>query len=163
MKVPAALSLALAVLMLSAPVLARETPPVQAAEATAPVADEAALLAANAAYDAALLARDRAAIEALFAPDYSFIGDEAEQRGRDEQIARQTEGDVQILEARSDQIVVTPLGPTAALLTGRFTGRVRMDEREIAFVERYTSVWVLSDGRWRLRHEHSSLEPDEAD
>jgi ketosteroid isomerase-like protein len=35
-------------------------------------------------------------------------------------------------------------------------GRYRKRGREQRFAERYTSIWVSEDNRWRVRHEHSS-------
>jgi hypothetical protein len=49
------------------------------------------------------------------------------------------------------------LAPDAALVTGRLTGRYRMDKRESDFVELYTGVWVRQGETWRVRHEHGSL------
>ena len=67
---------------------------------------------------------------------------------------------VDLLDAKSDDIKVTPLGPDAALITGRFTGRYRMDGKENDFTERYTSIWQRTEGDWKVRHEHASLLPE---
>jgi len=120
---------------------------------------EGDLLAANAAYDRALIAGDASALEAIYADGFSFTGDHAEQRDRAGQIAYMTDGTVQLLAAHSDDIDVTPLGAEAALLTGRFSGRYRTAAAESDFTERYSSVWILTDEGWKLRHEHSSLAP----
>ncbi len=119
---------------------------------------ESALLAANASYDRALIDGDAAALDRLYAPDFVFVGDRAELRGKAAQIAHMTAGSIDLLDARSDEIAIARLGPDAALLTGRFRGRYRDGPREIGFVERYSSVWVRQTGTWRLRHEHSSFE-----
>lgn len=116
------------------------------------------LRAANAAYDAALIAGDAAALGKIFADDFQIIDDDANLRDKQEQIRTMTEV-VDLLEARSDDVRITQLGPDAALMTGRFTGRYRMDGKENDFTERYTSVWVRKDGQWKVRHEHASLVP----
>jgi hypothetical protein len=51
------------------------------------------------------------------------------------------------------------LAPDAALVTGRLTGRYRMDKRESDFVELHTGVRVRQGDTWRVRHEHGSLVP----
>ena len=114
---------------------------------------------ANAAYDRALIAGDAAALGNIYAEDFTIIDDDGAIHGKQDQIAFMTTK-VDLLDAQSDDIKVTPLGPDAALVTGRFTGRYRMDGKENAFTERYTSVWVRKDGAWKVRHEHASLLPN---
>lgn len=123
------------------------------------LAGETSLRAANAEYDRAILAADAAALGRIYTDDFSFVGDKAELRNKQEQISYLTDGSLRILSARSDDIAVTRLGPDHALLTGRFSGRFRAGATEADFVERYSSVWVREGSRWRLRHEHSSLLP----
>jgi ketosteroid isomerase-like protein len=67
--------------------------------------------------------------------------------------------EVDLLNARGDDVKVTMLGPDSALVTGRFVGRYRYKGKEEDFTERYTSVWVRKDRQWRVRHEHASLVP----
>ncbi len=116
------------------------------------------LQAANAAYDRALIDGDAAALGKVYADDFTMIDDDANLRGRQDQIRTMTEV-VDLLEARSDDVKITPLGRNAALLTGRFTGRYRAGGKENTFAERYTSVWVRDEGEWKIRHEHASLVP----
>ena len=124
-----------------------------------PAGDLMSLRVANAEYDRALIAADAAALNGIYAEDFAFVGDKAELRNKQEQISYMTNGSVRLLSAASDEIAVTPLGPNHALLTGRFTGRFRAGAHEADFVERYTSIWVRQNSRWRLRHEHASLAP----
>jgi ketosteroid isomerase-like protein len=135
--------------------------------ACAPVRDEVSspatendLLAANAEYDRAIIEADRAALDRIYATDFSFVGDKAELRNKDAQIRHLTSGSIRLLYAQSDDIAVRRLGPSHALLIGRFTGRYRAGSNEISFVERYSSVWTREGSRWRLRHEHSSFVPE---
>ena len=118
----------------------------------------AGLEAANAAYDRALIDGNAAALANYYTDDFTIIDDDANLRGKQDQIRTMTEI-VDLLEARSDDVKVTPLGRDAALLTGRFTGRYRMGGKENTFTERYTSVWVRQGGEWKVRHEHASLVP----
>jgi ketosteroid isomerase-like protein len=142
-----ALSL-LAVLAIAA---CAEAPPDQAAA-------QKALLAANNDYDRALIAGDAPALGRVYVDDFQIIDDDADLHGKRDQIELMTRT-VDLLQARSDQVRVTMLGPDAALLTGRLVGRYRMDGREADFTERYTSIWVRDGEHWRLRHEHSSIVP----
>jgi amidase len=121
--------------------------------------DEAALLRANAEYDAALVGGDGAALDRLYADDFRYVGPGAVIRDKRAQIAAFTGGAIDLLEGRSDEVVVKRYGDTAAM-TGRFTGRVREGGREYSFVERYSAVWVIDDGRWRLALEHGTVVPD---
>ena len=124
-----------------------------------PAGDDMSLRVANADYDRALIAADAVALNGIYTENFSFVGDKAELRNKGEQISYMTNGSVQLLSAASDEIAVTRLGPNHALLTGRFTGRFRAGAYEADFVERYTSIWIRQNSRWRLRHEHSSLLP----
>lgn len=127
--------------------------------APSPERSRSALAAANAAYDTALRDGDAAALSAIYTDDFSFIGPEAQQRNKDEQIATMTDDGFELLDARSDEVRIAMLSEESGLVTGRFRGRYRIGDTERAFVERYTSVWVLQRGAWRVRHEHSSMEP----
>ena len=124
-----------------------------------PAGDDTSLRVASADYDHALIAADADALSGIYTEDFSFVGDKAELRNKREQISYMTNGTVRLLSAASDEIAVTRLGPNHALLTGRFSGRFRTGAYEADFVERYTSIWVRQNSRWRLRHEHSSLLP----
>ena len=119
---------------------------------------EQEIVVANAAYDKALIDGDAKALDAAYTDDFRIIDDDANVNDKANQIQFMTE-QLDLLEARSDDIKVTPLGRDAALVTGRFTGRYRMQGAENSFTERYTSVWVRDGDSWRIKHEHSSLVP----
>lgn len=121
---------------------------------------EAGLRAANLDYDEALVAGDAARLQQAYADDYQVIDDDAGVHGKVDQIRFMTT-ELDLLDAKSDDVRVTMLGPDAALVTGRFVGRYRLAGKESSFTERYTSIWVRDGGRWRLRHEHSSNLPKE--
>jgi len=121
-------------------------------------ASEETLRAANAAYDKALIAGDAKALGEVYSDDFRIIDADAEVHGKADQIRFMTE-QVDLLHAKTDDIRVRMLSPDAALLTGRFMGRYRLDGQEADFTERYTSIWVRDRGKWRLTHEHSSVVP----
>ena len=117
-----------------------------------------AVIAANAAKDEAMIARDAARLARFYTDDYSLIDDDAGVHGKSDQVRFMTR-EVELLRARSDDVQVTMLAPDAALVTGRLTGRYRMDKKESDFIERYSGVWVRQGRDWRVRHEHGSLVP----
>lgn len=117
---------------------------------------ERMLVAANEAKDRAMVAGDAADLERFYTADYRVIDDDGIVHDKRNQLQFMTR-EIDLLDAVSDEIEVRMLGQNAALLTGRMTGRYRTKGKEISFAERYTSVWVTEDNRWRVRHEHSSM------
>ena len=123
-----------------------------------PEAAMAAVTAANAAKDEAMIARDAGRLADFYTEDYLLIDDKAALHDKPDQVEFMTKN-VELLEAKSDDVRVTMLAPDAALLTGRMTGRYRMDDKESAFTERYTGVWRRTARGWQVKHEHGSLVP----
>ena len=117
---------------------------------------ESAIRAANAGYDQALIDGKAATLAEYFTDDFQIVDGEGKVRGKQDQIAFMTR-EVDLLDARGDDVAVTMLGSDSALVTGRYSGRYRYQGQEADFTERYTSVWVRRDGRWRVRHEHTSV------
>ena len=124
-----------------------------------PAAAERDLRRTNAAYDKALVDGDAAALNRFYADDFQIIDDDAEVSDKQDQIRFMTK-EVDLLDAKSDDVRISMLGPDSALMTGRVTGRYRYRGEENDFVERYTAVWVRDGENWRLKHEHSSIEPE---
>jgi ketosteroid isomerase-like protein len=123
-----------------------------------PEAAKRELAAANAAYDRALIDGDAATLQRIYTPDFQIIDDDANISGKQDQIRFMTQ-EVDLLHARSDDVRTTMLGPDSALMTGRFSGRYRYQGKDRDFIERYSAVWVRSDGAWKMKHEHSSIQP----
>lgn len=117
------------------------------------------LRAANAQYDQALIEGDAAALNRHYTDDFQRIGNDGAVHDKKNQVQFMTQ-EVDLLNARGDDVNVTMLAPDSALVTGRFVGRYRYKGKEEDFTERYTSVWVRKDGQWRVRHEHASLVPN---
>lgn len=119
-----------------------------------------AVTAANAAKDQAMIARDAEALASFYTDDYQVIDGQAGIHDKKNQVDFMTNS-VELLKAESDQVKVDMLAPDTALLTGRMTGRYRMDGKETDFVERYTGVWVRQGRDWRVKHEHGSMQPEQ--
>ena len=128
-------------------------------QSTAQDNPEDQLRAANAQYDEALVEGDAAALNRHYTDDFQRIGNDGAVHDKKNQVQLITQ-EVDLLKGRGDEVRVTMLGPDSALVTGRFVGRYRYKGTEEDFTERYTSVWVRKDGRWRLKHEHASLVPE---
>ena len=114
---------------------------------------------ANADYDRAIVTADAAALDSIMSEDFVHVTAQGEVRDKPTQIATITSGRSQVMSAGSEDVSVRWIGDDA-LLVGRFPARVRSGDRTIAINERYSALWSRQDGRWRLRHEHSSLIPD---
>lgn len=114
---------------------------------------------ANADYDRAIVTADAAALDSIMSEDFVHVTAQGEVRDKPTQIATITSGRLQVMSAGSEDVGVRWIGDDA-LLVGRFPARVRSGDRTISINERYSALWSRQDGRWRLRHEHSSLIPD---
>lgn len=119
---------------------------------------ETELRAANAQVNQALIDGDAATLNRYLTDDFEIIDDKGAVHDKQNQVQLMTQ-EVDLLNARGDELEVTMLGPDNALVTGRLSGRYRYKGKEDDFTERYTSVWVRKDGLWRVRHEHTSILP----
>lgn len=115
-----------------------------------------ALEVANLKYDAALLGADASALRELYAEDFRYIGPNNVVRDKNTQIETLTSGAVDLIDGCSSDVDIR-IYEAAAVVTGKFTGRVRATGREFAFTERYSTVWVNQRGVWRLVLEHGSV------
>ena len=119
-----------------------------------------ALRAAMAQHEKALIAGDAAALDRAYGNDYRMIDYEAKIADKQRQIQLMTK-EADLLHGRSDDVRISMLGQDHALVTGRFTGRYRYRGEEADFTERYSSLWVRDGENWRLKHEHTSMQPQE--
>lgn len=125
-----------------------------------PANSETEILAVNEAYNRALVEGDALALNLLLTNDFRIIDDDAGIHDKRDQIEFMTT-EIDLIHARGDDVEVAMLGPDAALVTGRFIGRYRYKGTETDFTERYTSIWVRDGERWRVMHEHTSIQPAE--
>ncbi|WP_440223827.1 nuclear transport factor 2 family protein [Dokdonella sp. MW10] len=117
------------------------------------------LLEANSSYERAIVAADTSVLDALYLPEFTYIGPGGVVRDKARQIQSLASGAVDVLEGKSDEVSVRIYGDTA-ILTGRFTGRARVSDDEFSFHERYSTVWIRRDGVWRLALEHGTVIKD---
>jgi hypothetical protein len=97
------------------------------------------LRAANAQYDQALIEGDAADLNRFYTDDFQRIGNDGAVHDKTNQVHLMTE-EVDLLNARGDDVKVTMLGSNSALVTGRFAGRYRYKGNEENFTERYTRL-----------------------
>ncbi len=117
------------------------------------------LLETNGRYERAIVAADTSVLDALYLPEFAYIGPGGVVRDKAEQIRSLASGAVDVLEGRSDDVSVRIYGDTA-ILTGRFTGRARVSDDEFSFHERYSTVWIRDGSVWRLALEHGTVIKD---
>ena len=114
---------------------------------------------ANHRYDVALVAADTLALDALYLPEFTYFGPGGVVRNKTEQIQALASGTVDVIAGRSDEVTIRIYGDIA-ILTGRFTGRVRVPGDEFSFHERYSTVWLHDGDVWRLVLEHGTVIKD---
>jgi ketosteroid isomerase-like protein len=110
---------------------------------------ERELLKANQEYDEALMRSDAAALDRIYSDDFIYTTPDGEVRDKAKQLAFTKRGDLRLESGRSDDVRVRVYGNTA-VMTGRFTAKGRFRESLIDIRERYTAVWVKTQGRWQL-------------
>ena len=115
--------------------------------------------AANHRYELALVAADASVLNALYLPEFTYIGSGGIVRSKDEQIQAISSGSVDVIEGGSDDVQVRIHGDTA-IVTGRFKGRARTSGSEFSFRERYSTVWIRQGNDWRLALEHGTVVKD---
>lgn len=123
-----------------------------------PGPDLDALFDANARYERARVERDAAALDAIYTDDFTSMSSYFEVWDKTKMIRTLTGNLTPLINLSSDDITVEPLGDTHALMTGHLTSAYGGVEGQI-YKQWYTSIWVLEDGRWRLRHEHHTIIP----
>lgn len=104
---------------------------------------------ANEDFDRAIISRNADALERLLADEVIMTLPNGKVVDKAAQL-RSLRTDPVVFEfGRSDDVRVKMYGKTA-VVTGRFTGRIKWDGKDESFVERYTAVFVKRDGRWQM-------------
>ncbi|HKU76560.1 MAG TPA: nuclear transport factor 2 family protein [Pyrinomonadaceae bacterium] len=117
---------------------------------------EEELLKANREYDQALVRGDAVALDRLYSEEFVYTTPDGEVRNKAQQLAFTRSGDLRLEAGQSDEVKVRVYGNTA-VMTGRFTAKGKLIDKNIDIRERYTAVWVKRSGRWRLVAEQGNL------
>ncbi len=98
---------------------------------------------------AALIGNDFETIDELTHPDLSYTHSNAVVDTKDAWIGSMTSGLVDYRSVEREDVALITSGDTA-VITGKATFTVGVQDREITIVARFTSVWVNEDGTWRF-------------
>jgi ketosteroid isomerase-like protein len=100
--------------------------------------------------------QDAAAIEGILADEYLYTDESGKVKNKAEDIAGYKTGDAKFELAEISDQKVRIIGNGSAVETGTF--RIKGTNKGKAFdqTERYTTVWVWRDGRWRVVADHVS-------
>ncbi|MBV1686158.1 nuclear transport factor 2 family protein [Novosphingobium sp. G106] len=111
---------------------------------------ESAVLAAEKRRCDAMLANDNAALEALLDPRLHFSHATGAIDDKAALLAKMAAGRIHYVAITWSEEKVTPLGPDAALLTGRMTTDVRVEGVDKRLNNRVITVWSKAGDDWRL-------------
>ena len=114
------------------------------------------LLKVNREYDEALVRGDISALERVYADEFIYTTPDGDVRDKAQQLAFTRTTDLKFESGQSDEVRIRIYGNTA-VMTGRFTAKGKLKDKNIDIRERYTAVWVKTDGRWRLVAEQGNL------
>jgi ketosteroid isomerase-like protein len=109
-------------------------------------------------YDEALLRGDSAWFERAFAEDYLLILGDASTVTKAQIVKGLASKEVTWQAANGRDMQVRLYGDIA-IVTGRFSGKLREKGKSISTDERFTSVWIKNGDRWKAVSEHVSEMP----
>ena len=110
--------------------------------------DEAALKALEEKWADANLKGDAVALDAILGDRFIFTSSTGKVEGKAEMLSELRSGDVKYQVSKVDDIKVVVYGD-AAVVSGRWTGRVLEKGKTIDATERYTGTYVRQSGQWR--------------
>jgi ketosteroid isomerase-like protein len=105
-------------------------------------------------YDDALMRADSGWFEKAFVDDYLLILGDATTYTKSEYIRQLTSRELIWDTATGQDERVRIYGDTA-VVTGRFSGKGRLNGKPFTTDEGFTSVWIKRNGRWRAVSEHT--------
>lgn len=98
---------------------------------------------------AALIGNDFDALDSLVHPSLSYTHSNAIVDTKESWIGSVTSGFVDYRSVDRDEIAIISSGSTA-VITGKATFVVGLQDTEITIVARFTAVWVNEDDRWQF-------------
>jgi uncharacterized protein (TIGR02246 family) len=120
---------------------------------------DADILAFFKAYDAAFNAKDLTKLATLYHPDVTIFEGAGINRGwadyRDNHLGPELKM-FQDLQWAHSNIVVHPLGPSAAYVTADYAIKYKAGERAVDSGGIATHVLVKEGGQWKIRHSHTA-------
>jgi ketosteroid isomerase-like protein len=105
-------------------------------------------------YDVALMRAESGWFERAFVDDYLLILGDATTYTKSEYIRQLTSREL-IWETASGQDQRVRMYGDTAVVTGRFSGKGRLNGKPFTTDERFTSVWIKRNGRWTAVSEHA--------
>lgn len=127
--------------------------------ATVPQTQDAEIVAFFKTYDAAFNAKDLTKLATLYHPDVTIFEGSGINRGwvdyRDNHLGPELKS-FQNLQWAHSNIVVHPLGDSAAYVTADYTIKYQAGERAVDSGGIATHVLVKEQGQWTIRHSHTA-------
>jgi ketosteroid isomerase-like protein len=117
---------------------------------------EKSLRAANDAYIKALVDGDTTMLAALLTEGFIYTNPAGEVVDRAAQIEQIRSGKLDITTGRGSDETIRLHGKMG-IVAGRFEAKGMYEGLPFDAVKRYTSVWVIRDGRWQILAEHGTL------
>jgi ketosteroid isomerase-like protein len=105
-------------------------------------------------YDVALKGADSGWFEKAFVDDYLLILGDATTYTKSEYIRQLTSREL-IWETVTGQDQRVRIYGDTAVVTGRFSGKGRLNGKPFTTDEHFTSVWIKRNGRWTAVSEHA--------
>jgi ketosteroid isomerase-like protein len=117
--------------------------------------DEAALKAIEEQWEAASLKADVATLGSLLAETFISISADGHMQTKAEMLAALKSGEVKFEKSDVDELKVQLYG-NAAVMTGRWTGKVVEKGTPSESTERFTDTFIKQNGQWKCVASHSS-------
>ena len=124
-----------------------------------PLSDpEPTLRAANEAYNKALIDGDVPALDQIFADEFTYTSTSGEVADRSTQLQLFKSNTLDIVSGVGSEESVQIHG-RVGIVVGRFDAKGTYADKPFDSTERYTSVWVVREGRWQIVAEQGTLVP----
>ena len=121
--------------------------------------EESEIVAWMAAFDDAFVSKDVTRLAAFYHPDVTIFEGGGTNNGwadyRDHHIGPELQGFADLRFSHTN-VRVRMFGPDAAYVTSEYALKARVKDRDVDGGGLETLVLVKSDGRWRIRHSHTS-------
>ncbi len=118
--------------------------------------DEAALKALEEKWDAASTKNDATALGAILADSFITTDTEGKVRTKAEYLGRMKSGEVKYQASKVDDMKVYLYGD-AAVVSGRWKGKLTEKGKLLDLTERFTDTFVRQNGQWKCVASHGSV------